>query len=226
MKNNIRKAALLSGYSLLIMALAAGFSYGFVLSSIPADSAEVAAHIKANDSLFTAGIFGWIVILICDILTSWGLYIFFRAEHARLASIMAGMRLIYTGVLGIAIAFLYAALQAAYTTDVHLPSVYLQLFSNTWSIGLIIFGVHLFLMGVLAAKHSVIPRIWSILLLFAGTCYVLVHMLNMAGAQFSDIKETFESILAAPMAIGELAFAVWLLIKGGRKTTAALQPAS
>ena len=206
------------------MAIAAGFSYGYVLSAIPADYTQVPAYIKANDGLFRAGILGWVVILICDILTSWGLYIFFRAQYARLASIMAGMRLIYTGVLGIAIAFLYAALQAAYTTDVHLPSVYLQLFSNTWSIGLIIFGVHLFLVGVLAAKHSVIPRIWSILLLFAGICYVLVHTLNVAGAQFRNIKDTLESILAAPMAIGELAFAVWLLIKGGRKSTAALQP--
>ncbi|MEQ9230796.1 MAG: DUF4386 family protein, partial [Cyclobacteriaceae bacterium] len=54
------------------------------------------------------------------------------------------------------------------------------------------------------------------LLLIAGICYIGVHGAKaFMGHQNEQILK-IEMILSLPMAIGEIAFAVWLVLKGGR----------
>lgn len=71
---SLRKAAIVTGVAILIMAIAAVFATDFVLGSliVPGDAAATTNNIKASEMLFRTGIFSWLIILICDVLAAWG----------------------------------------------------------------------------------------------------------------------------------------------------------
>ena len=107
MKTN-RKPAIIAGTALIIMAVAAAFSFGFVHSSliIPANPEATVKNLKSSETLFMLEILGWILILLCDIIVAVALYVFFKNENRKLAFYTAAARLIYSAILGVAIFFL------------------------------------------------------------------------------------------------------------------------
>jgi len=94
----------------------------------------------------------------------------------------------------------------------------LSAFENIWSYGLIIFGVHLLLVGLIAYKSKSSPKLISILLIIAGVSYTLLNVMYAVLPQIDSYTNILEMILVLPMTIGELAFAIWLLIKGRKLT--------
>ena len=80
----------------------------------------------------------------------------------------------------------------------------------------LIFGFHIFLIGILMKLHKRIPKILWYLALIAGISYIVVHLLKLISPD-SELTSTLGLILALPMAIGELGLAVWLLINGGKE---------
>jgi hypothetical protein len=86
-------------------------------------------------------------------------------------------------------------------------------FKNGWDIGLVIFGLHLLVLGYLAFKSGFIPKWLSVLIVIAGLGYIvdsfgkfLVPIYNLSLAKF-----TF---------VGEALLIIWLLwigIKGFEK---------
>ncbi|PJB01103.1 MAG: DUF4386 domain-containing protein, partial [Ignavibacteria bacterium CG_4_9_14_3_um_filter_36_18] len=89
-------------------------------------------------------------------------------------------------------------------------------FKTVWTLGLIVFGLHLLAVGILMKVHRNIPKVLWILTLIAGISYVVVHILKLTLPQLSEFTETLNNILALPMALGELGLAIWLIIKGGK----------
>ncbi|MDQ0199307.1 DUF4386 domain-containing protein [Neobacillus ginsengisoli] len=75
-----RKYALSAGTALMVMTLAALFSYGLVLGRlvVEGDASATFHNIKSSIALFNAGIMGWLIILICDIVVAWSFYIFLK----------------------------------------------------------------------------------------------------------------------------------------------------
>ncbi|WP_430195930.1 DUF4386 domain-containing protein [Paenibacillus thiaminolyticus] len=94
--------------------------------------------------------------------------------------------------------------------------LYLRAFDSIWSIGLIIFGGHLLIVGYMALKSHVIPKIISILLLLAGAGYILIHLCNAFLPQYDGIKTILTFAFTVPMIAGELGFGLWMLFKGGK----------
>jgi hypothetical protein len=92
-------------------------------------------------------------------------------------------------------------------------------FSKMWSFGLIFFGVHLLIVGYLALKSGFIPKILGFLLLIAASSYIVVHVLHVFFPQLEQMTAILENILSLPMALGELAFGIWLIIKGNLRIT-------
>lgn len=103
--SDLRKSALTAGISLIIMALAAFFSYGYVHESLmlQGDASATLQNIISQNMLFKAEIFGWIIILICDIVVAWSFYIFLKPINRNLSLLGAWLRLTYATILGIAI---------------------------------------------------------------------------------------------------------------------------
>lgn len=80
-----REPATVAGVAIIIKVLAAMLSTDVV----PGDVATAFSNIKASELLFRVGIFSWAVILVCDVLAAWGLYIYLRPINQSLSSLMA-----------------------------------------------------------------------------------------------------------------------------------------
>jgi len=218
-----RKSALIAGISLIVMAFAAGFSFGYIHSSLvnPVDAEATVNNLLASKALFQMEVFGWIIILICDIVVALALYFFFKNEDRELSFFAATARLVYSAILGFAIFYLIQILNLLGENDDIAGSVMSKFdaFKAAWSYGLIIFGIHLFLLGLLALKSKFIRSFWGILLLFAGISYSFIHTSNFLFPEYESQLKTAEMILSLPMTVAEVGFAVWLIIRGGKPRT-------
>lgn len=215
--------ALTAGSSIIIMAIAAGFAYGYVHNLLFAGSAAeyTVEHLAGNRSLLLDEILAWVIVFICDLLATWSLYHYFKQVNMNISLITAILRLIYTMILAWAIMHLINILPLlARTTDsasIPLTEITDQVkqFEEIWYGGLIIFGVHLLGLGYLSSISQFIPRLWTILLVFAGFGYIGIH-LGKVTLPGHDLIEKAEMILSLPMAMAEIGLAFWLIFRGSR----------
>jgi hypothetical protein len=208
-----KKAGWIAGASLVLMAIAAGFSYGYVLGGLVSDSAEITfKNITDNRLLFLAGLAGWVVIFITDIIVAAGLYLFFKRTNKRISLLTAAIRIIYTIFLGFAISRLFAMVPVfsgrLSATDLQRL---LDGFEKTWSLGLIIFGFHLVGLGFLSLKNKSVPRFFGYLLYFAGMSYTLLNVAKNFSSISVQVINQWEVGLSLPMALGEILLALWLI---------------
>jgi hypothetical protein len=219
MNDSEKRAGLIAGISLIVMAMAAGFAYGFAQDKLVDVSAEIMKqNLLENQSLFYAVLAAWALIFTTDLIVSKALFNVFRHTNRRISAITALVRIAYTLMLGVGILQLSSLVPLLngheIKVDVRLP---FALFERIWSAGLIIFGFHLIGLGYLSIKSKFIPALLGYLLNLAGVSYILIH----AGRQFAlfgqPVIDSAETILAIPMALGELLLAIWLIYKGLRK---------
>ena len=227
MKMN-RKFALMAGIALLIMSAIAAFSFGYAHNTlvIPGNPEVTANNLKSSSLLFGLEILGWHIILLCDIIVAWALFNFFKNDNRNLSLATAGIRVIYTIILGVAIFNLIYVLKIVngnveITPEMtnHQIITFIESFESTWSFGLIIFGFHLLLLGVLVLKSDYIQNLWGILLVFAAVSYIVIHFARLFLPEFESQITTVEIVLSLPMAFGEIGFAFWLIIQGGKPKT-------
>lgn len=214
--NRQRKIALMTGYSLILMAVIAGFSIGFAYPKFfNAKQIEITqSNLSENLQLYSSMLIGIAIIIILDILVSWTIYQFFKSDNKKVAIISFIMRMLYSAIFGVGAYFLAKNLGQLGNNQI-LNTNY-NLFETIWSIGLIVFGFHLLAVGILMKDHKNIPKLLWILTLIAGISYVVVHILKSIFPQLPELTETLNNVLAVPMALGELLLAIWLIIKGGK----------
>lgn len=225
-----RKAAVISGSALLLMAIAAGFAYGFVHGTliVPGEAAKTAANIEGSQLLFRLGNVGFLIVLILDIVVAWGLYLILKPVNKGLSLFTAWLRLVYTAFLGLGLMnllFVTLLLRGdAYLSQFDpgqlnsLVQFCLNGFTAIWSAGLVVFGFHLLFLGWLVFKSGYIPKFLAILLFIAAAGYIGTNTASMVLHNYADYQAAIETVLSLPMALGELALAVWLLYKGIRGT--------
>jgi hypothetical protein len=120
---------------------------------------------------------------VLDVAIAWALSVVFRPAGRRRSLLAAWFRLTYTAFLGVAVVFLFLALQLAigsgyleaYGTDQLSAGVMLALeaINVTWLIGLACFGVHLVLIGRMIIDTGIAPRLLGLLLSVAGSAYLV-----------------------------------------------------
>lgn len=227
-KTSLRKAALITGITMFIITICAMFAVGVVNTRliIDGDATATMNNIKKSISLFQAGIFSWLIILICDIVISWALYIFLKQIDSSLSLLGAWFRLAYCAILGISILNLvfvsillggcHELLSNQADQLKSLLMLFVIAFQKMWSFGLIIFGVHLFIIGRLVMKSGFIPKILGILLLIASLGYMFINIIHLFLPQYENTTRIFENILSLPMVLGELGLGIWIMVKGGK----------
>lgn len=218
--NSNRKSAIIAGASLVLMAICAGYSYGYVQSSILVQNnpTETLNNLQLGKSEFISGIIGWVLIFILDLVVAWTLYQLLKAVNKSLSTITATLRVVYTAFLGFAIWQLIQILQLIESEPSDLIMVQFESFETIWSIGLIIFGGHLLALGILVLKARNISRFWGLFLGFAGMSYFGIHLAKNLLTNNMEIILQAEIILSLPMALAELGFALWLILKGGKRS--------
>lgn len=224
-----RKAAIVAGISIILMAVTAGFAYGYVFNSliVPGDAAATTTNLKTSEQLFRAGVFGWLVILILDVVVAWGLYVFLKEANSSLSLLTAWLRLTYAAILGAGLLSLAAVLLLLggadylniFATDQldALVLLFLNGFEGIWNIGLVVFGCHLLLLGYLVFQADYVPNILGVLLIIAAFGYLIVDAANLLLPTYEAYTEMIELAFILPMTIGEVGFGLWLLIRGGKK---------
>ncbi len=220
MQNREKKQGIIAGTALVIMAIAAGFSFGYAHANLVTDSPGITLqNLTADKSLFFAELFGWSIIFITDLVVAAALYLFFRTVSKQISLITAIIRIVYTLILGLAIVQLFKIipLLSGGAPDASEIAFYLQLFEKLWSVGLIVFGLHLIGLAYLSVKSQTVPKFLGYLLYFGGISYMFLHgsrQLNLFDVQ---ALKSIESVLALPMALAEILLAFWLIYNGFRK---------
>lgn len=218
--------ARVAGISLLLMAAAGIFANFFVIGGliVPEDPAITANNIAADDFVFRLGVFSFIIVLFLDIVVAWALYILLKQVNKNLALLTAWFRLIYAAIFGAALFNFLSILQLlnedVYSGAMEPNQINIQVmmlineFNNAWTIALVFFGVHLLVLGYLVFKSLFIPKILGILVMLAGLGYLIDNMARILLSNYTDLATIFTLIVIIPGVIGEVALAIWLLVKG------------
>ena len=209
-----RRYALLIGISLVVMTIVAGGVFGGIYEPIlkltPNEFADAFDDFKGKQLI---GLIGWGIILITDLLVSWGLYRYYQDKKPSRALIMGLLRLVYSIILGIAI---FQLLRAEQESDPNVVFNHLLSFQNIWQLGLFVFGLHLLALSPLVCGKHWVKKVLSFFLLMAGIGYVLSNTLNFVIVDYDQIRASVELMFIPSMILGELGLAIWLLVKGGK----------
>lgn len=207
---SLRTASLIAGLALALMAVLAVFGNFVAIQSLvtPGDAAKTAIDISNSEALFRWGIASLILVVVLDIVVAAALLRLFEPVNRSLSITAAWFRASYAAVYLVAIIQLVVALGLLGDPDQALRAI--DAYATIWLVGLILFGVHLLLIGYLAYRSGFMAKVFGVLLVLAGLGYiadgfiaVLVPDPSISIGQF-----TF---------IGEAALMFWLLIKGSRK---------
>lgn len=218
---SLSKAAIIAGIGLLMMTLTVPFAEFKIIPDLvnPDSASETASNIRNHTLLFNTAIFLIFITIVCDIVVAWALYVFLTPVNQSMSLITAWFRLLYTGVYLVAVTNLIKVYTLTKGSSYFLSNsseqvsefilFYIKSYKYEWFFGLVLFGLYLILLGFLVLKASYIPRAMGWLLIIAGLGYVIGHTKVFL---FPELNTSFSMITA----LGELAFMLWLLIKGSR----------
>jgi hypothetical protein len=216
---SIRKSALVAGFGLLLMAILAPIANFGVFETliVPGDATATADNIMASPGLFRTGIFVFLIVAILDVVVAWALYILLKPVNKSLSLLAAWLRVVYAAIFVSALSQPLIVLQllngSEYlkvfeTNQLHVQVLLsLNAFIDEWNMGLVIFGLHLLVLGYLAFKSGYIPKILGILVIIAGLGYLIDNLGKL-------LSPNYNVTIAMFTFIGEVLLIFWLLWKG------------
>lgn len=206
----------------LIITFAAIVAHMYVPSTliVPGDAAATATNIATSEQLFRfGGIGAEMIVLLSEVVLSIILYVLLRPVNRTLSLFAAVSRLVMTTIHAVNLLnyfFILILLGDATFPAVFnagqveaLVSLFLEAHTFGFTIGIAFLTLHVFALGYLIFKSGYIPRVFGVLFLIAGVGYLIdsTAILLLSGYQTPDL-------LALPIALAELAFPLWLLVKG------------
>lgn len=224
MSNN--RLARLAGALYLILAAAGGFSelYVRVSARIPGDSAATAERIRAAGTLFGVALVTDLVSITCFLLLAFVLYLLLSPVNSKIAAtlvifvaiavaIMSLNMINHAGALAMARDPTYATALGVESTDA-LALLFLDLHRQGHLIAQIFFGLWLLPLGYLVYKSGYFPRVLGIMLMIG--CFG--YLGDLVAISFSPgLESSLSPYLGLPAGLAEIAFLLWLLVKGARE---------
>jgi len=199
---------------------------------VKGDAAATVDNIAAHQSLFRAGIVSDLIGSVGLILLVLAFYRLFRGVDRNLAVqvvIFGGVMPAVLNLVGVANDM--GALTIARGTDFlaafskpqldALAMFLLRLRDHQYTAAEILWGVWLFPLGILIYKSRFMPRFLGVWIVLRGLSYVA---LSLSGVMLPAYQHTLFQI-SQPAMFGELALMLWLLIKGARPLSPAVESA-
>jgi len=186
------------------------------------NAAATANNIAANETLFRLGIAAQLIGMAGFIFVALALYDLLKGVNRRHASLMVTLI-----VVSVPIAFLnelnsIAALVLVRGADFlsifdkpqrdALAMLFLRLHGQGFVVAEIFWGLWLFPLALLVYRSRFLPRFLGVWLALAGFAWVILSLTGVVLPQDYDKVFTFTQ----PAVFGELAFMLWLVIKGAR----------
>lgn len=218
MESTSKYIQLSAGFSILLMTMFAGVAYGYVPGTlyVLGDPSATYRHLVASQSLFRVGVYCWVLIVILDMYLAWALFQIFKFKQAPLATLMGWARLVYAAMLGAALGQHLDIIYLLNQGDANAATEVMQhitTFNARFSLALIVFGVHLVLLGIVALKSDFIPKILAYIILLAAVGYLLNNSLAILLVDYAKYRESVELTFIAPQIIGELGLGILLIVK-------------
>jgi hypothetical protein len=215
---SLRSASLTAGLALALMTVLAPLAvFGAVGALVtPGDAGRTAQDIVGSEGVFRWGIAGLILVVILDIVVAAALLRLFEPVNRSLSIMAAWFRVVYATVYLVAIIQLVLALGLLGDPDQALRSIYA--YDTIWHVALIIFGVHLLVIGYLAYRSGFMPKVFGVLLVVAGLGY-------LADGFGVVVLRDYSISIGAFTFVGEVALTFWLLISGRRHDFGRAKPA-
>ena len=200
------------------------FSEVFIRSSliVTGDATATATNILASESLFRVGFAADSFMLLSDVAIAVLFYVLLKPVSKTLALIAAAFRLTQAAILGFNLLNYYAALLlltgAGYASAFEANQLYalvmlfLDMHSHGYDLGLLFFGLSNLILGYLVIKSDYFPGILGYGLIAAGVVYLTGSFTRFL---FPDYLSLITPAYIVPL-IAELAFCLWLLVKGVR----------
>ena len=201
-----RRLSVIAGISYLIIFFAAVFANFFVLESI---LNEPVLTIRENHMIVRFGILAFLITVVFDVVVAWALLEIYR-EH-MLSVLSTLFRMMHAAIMGVAVFALVIALSATGSQEILHQA---DIFNIIWLIGLFFFGIHLILLGKIIGR----PKIIGIFLVIAGVMYMVDTAAHFVLPNYDSYANIFLALVAVPSIVGELAFSIWLLIRGGKES--------
>ena len=218
------KAARVAGALYLLTAFLAPFSLIYVPSRliVQRDAAATANNILAHETLFRSSIFVDLISGVIFIFVVLALYRLLSSVNKTHASLMVILVL-----LSVAVGFVdelnnVAALALFRGADFlavlekpqrdALAMLFLRLNGQGNVINEIFWGLWLFPFGALVFRSRFLPRILGVWLIINGFAYLALSFTGLVLTQYDGMV----SRITFPVLFGELAIALWLLIKGAK----------
>ena len=202
---NKRRLSLIAGLSYLIIFFAAIFANFFVIESILNDPVQT---IQDHHMMVRFGILAFLITVVFDVVVAWALLELYKDHMLSLLSTL--FRMMHAAIMGVAVFAIAIALSSTGSQEI-LNQI--DIFNIIWLIGLFFFGIHLILLGRIIGK----PRIIGIFLVLAGAMYMIDTAAHFVLPDYEDYATIFLALVAIPSIAGEMAFSIWLLVKGGKE---------
>ena len=200
------------------------FAMAYVPSKVivQGNATATASNIAANETLFRLGIAGELIGMAGFIFVALALYDLLKGVNRRHASLMVTLI-----VVSIPIAFLnelnsIAALVLVRGADFlsvfekpqrdALAMLFLNLHGHGFVVSEIFWGLWLFPLALLVYRSRFLPRFLGVWLALAGFAWVILSLTGLLLPQYQDKVNTYSQ----PAIFGEIAFMLWLVIKGAR----------
>jgi hypothetical protein len=223
---SIQKTARFAGLLYLIITVAAIIAHMYMPSNIivAGDAAATAENIRSSQALFQIGGVGSeLIILLSEIILSIVLYVIFKPVNKALSLLAAASRLTMTTIHGMnLINYFFVMLLVGGTCYLSVFSVeqtqalamlFLDAHGFGFTIGIAFLTIHVFILGYLIVKSEYFPKVLGYLFMAAGVGYLIDSFAHL----LSSTYQTTPAIIAAVITISEIAFPLWLLIKGVNK---------
>jgi hypothetical protein len=232
--SSTKKQARVAGFLYLLLVVAAPLRLIYIPSAlfVRGNATATANNIAAHELLFRLGIVSDLFCGTILIFLVLALYRLFKGVNQNLAVLMV----ILGGVLPSAIDFFNVLNDAAALLLVRgadflsvfdkpqrdaLAMLFLRLHHQEVVAAEILWGLWLFPLAVLTYKSGFLPRFLGVWLIINGFAYLTMSFTGLLLPQYEDMV----SNLAFPALLGEMAFMLWLVIRGAKEQASAA-PAS
>lgn len=215
--------ARLAGVLYVIITITAIFAHMVVPDQliVPGNAAATSENILASESMFRFGAIGSeLIILLSEIILSVVLYVLLKPVNKTLSQIAAVSRLAMTTIHGLNLLNYYFVLQllkggdfmSVFAPDqVHaLVKLFLDAHSIGFTIGIAFLVPHVLILGYLIYKSDYFPKVLGLLFMAAG----LGYLFDATGLLLVSGYTTTPGLVATVIAVAEIAFPLWLLVKG------------
>ncbi len=222
--SSTRNPGRFAGLLYLLLSIFGFFAMGYVPSKliVHGNAAATANNIAASETLFRLGIAAQLIGMAGFIFVALALYDLLKGVNRRHASLMVTLI-----VVSIPIAFLnelnsIAALVLVRGADFlsifekpqreALAMLFLNLHGQGIVVAEIFWGLWLFPLGLLVYRSRFLPRFLGVWLALAGFAWVILSLTGVLLPQYQNKVFTY----AQPAVFGEIAFMLWLVIKGAK----------